>query len=131
MSQHAIGGGGARRALWAVPAAILALIVWLFGALLALQWFFSSASTFLDQFPDSGADGTARFAEIGSSAWILVIAYGIAGIGGPLIAVGLLVERRAHRWAWAAPLAALALCWVAVLVASLTFQPPPLPPNGG
>lgn len=112
------------RAVWAVPAVIVAILLSGFVVVWAAWWFVTSANTFADAFPMSNVSSKEDFRKLGPSAatvsWVAFVTIPLA----LLTSLGLLIPERTHRWAWLAPLAGAAIIVLAAIVGAAMFQPP-------
>mgnify|MGYP003609507556 CR=1 FL=1 len=112
------------RAVWAVPAVIVAIMLSGFVVVWADWWFVTSANTFADAFPMTNVSSKEDLRKLGPSAatvsWVAFVTVPLA----LLASLGSLIPERTRRWAWIAPLAGAAIIVLAALIGAALFQPP-------
>lgn len=118
-----------QRAVWAVPAVIVSILLSGFLVVWAAWWFINSAYSFADDFPMTRVASVDDLAKLGPSrailSWVAFFTIPLALVAS----LGLLIPERTHRWAWTAPLGGAAVIWLATMISVAMFQVPL--PDGG
>ena len=115
---------------WIVAAAAAVLVHFLASVALVFE-LVGNAYAFAASIPGGGeVSSKDELIKLGSSPGFGIFSIAGVGILGFIVTLALLAAPTTRRWAWAAPLAGIALGILVVEFATAAFQPP-LPDVGG